>query len=261
MYSGGIPTHHIYENHPLDKPILQYLTCQFRDWQLSDNYGDNALFRLQDGKLIFAGSPTDNNFRHFDFEAPSDRGRNNIYELEFFITETNGARVTKNTTDTPLNDIPLTGTPLQYHVHLEASGDGPSPTPLTLQILTYRLTREGGGVGNEISIDHQAQSVSFKWYLRVGEENMVVRRDVVFTPHEPGHCGLELTLNGVVGYARWTYVTWWEGVSRVREGTDEDDLIEFGPSDSQDGLGHRGGKGNDYINADEASTYIWANSR
>ena len=58
----------------------------------------------------------------------------------------------------------------------------------------------------------------------------------------------------MVGYARWTYVTRRQGVSRVREGTGEDDLIELGSNDSQDGLGHRGGKGNDYINADEAST-------
>jgi hypothetical protein len=94
MSSSGIPTLHIYEHHPLDKPILQYSTYQFRDWQLSDNYGDNALFRLHDGKLIFAGSPTDNNFWHFDFEAPSDRDRNNIYELEFVTTNTNGARIT-----------------------------------------------------------------------------------------------------------------------------------------------------------------------
>lgn len=634
MSSAGTPTHHIYENHPLDKPILQYSTYLFRDWQLSDNYGDNALFRLHDGKLIFAGSPTDNNFRHFDFEAPSDRDRNNIYELEFFTTDTNGARVTnrlnirvndlvnetsnpghgrllqssepsdetaqqlihggawsmpssgplvlkwaiqiaddlitrvitgniapayskvadtlvhkgtvliaryvatirkymseamaeleklinvrfveignglttadrnqvdsitpdilievqdifsgdregfdiggrvsgfpsyeqphthghddhqhdhdsnhrwisfrtqkisfisnleylfrhelghilglkhpwdglnnrpftnireqgqtpqelqrrkeedfvdtimaynttietwqpadiralqhlygrpgeaaparirewsgqpqaieeevvdhkpsifafldgvtkllttelsvlipfanwsvdwagikiltlddgrgtnkvtipelpsflallpysniksfdqmrvtKNSTDAPLNDIPLTGTPLQYHVHLEASGDGPRLAPLTLKILTYRLTREGGSVGNEISVDHQAKSASFKWYLQVGEESMLVSRDADFTPYEPGNYGLELTLNGVVGYARWTYVTWREGVFGVREGTDEDDLIELGPTD---GSGGRGFGGDDYINAGEASTYISANSR
>jgi hypothetical protein len=633
MSSGGIPTLHIYEHHPLDKPILQYSTYQFRDWQLSDNYGDNALFRLHDGKLIFAGSPTDNNFQHFDFEAPSDRDRNNIYELEFFTTDTNGARitnrlnikvndlvnettnpgqgrllqsskpsdeaaqrlihggawsmpssgplvlkwaiqiaddlitrvitdniapanyesekalvhtgtvliaryvtrirkymseamaeleklinvrfveignglttadrnqadsitpdilikvqdifsgdregldiggrvsgfpfyeqphthghgdhqhdhdsnhrwisfrtqkidfasnleylcrhelghilglkhpwdglngrpftnireygqtpqelqtrkeenfdytimaynstietwqpadilalqhlygrpgeaaparirewsgepqaieeevvdhkpsifafldgvtkllttelsvlipianwfvdwagikiltlddgrgtnkitipelpsflallpysniksfvqrrVTKNTTDTPLNDIPLTGTPLQYHVHLEASGDGPSLAPLTLKILTYRLTREGDSVGEEISVDHQAQSASFKWYLGVGEENIVVSRDAAFTPYEPGNYGLELTLNGVVGHARWTYVTWREGVYREPESTDGDDLIELGPHD-RSGIG-RGG--DDYINAGETAgtvdSYSW----
>ena len=77
----------IYENRPLDLPILK-LPQRFIDsgFKLSGKYGDSGLFQLYGNKLMYVHK-LGTGWRHLDYEKPADSdgddNSDNIYELKF----------------------------------------------------------------------------------------------------------------------------------------------------------------------------------
>ncbi len=84
--------HRIFENNPLDKPVLDFGSIRnipMHEWTLADGFGDNHLFRLHSGKLFFANS-ANGKWNVLDYENPADLDKNNVYQLKLQATTDSG---------------------------------------------------------------------------------------------------------------------------------------------------------------------------
>ncbi|MGB1920282.1 MAG: hypothetical protein ACPHO7_01965, partial [Candidatus Puniceispirillaceae bacterium] len=155
-----------------------------------------------------------------------------------------------------VGQIVFTSAPTDYEIRLSATGTGPAPRSLQVQLVTFEVNgtlKTGQSVTVELGIDAPA---TYRWYLQhhgAGGDGVLVSRAASFTPIEPGEYRLVLKVEGVSASAS-RFIEWSAGgqdeISESLEGksgTAGDNYLLAANYLWEAGFGLRGRAGDDVL--------------